>query len=404
MRPIYLDYAATTPMDPKVAKVIAKYTTKGFGNPSSLHSFGQRAMGVVDKARAQIAKVISADFRELLFTGSATEANNLALRGAVKKFREVFPSIRPRIIVSAIEHESVLETAKDLEREGVECMVIPVDERGVIDLERLQKELNERTAIVSVMYVNNEVGSIQPIREIASVIEKFKLKIGNSSHYYPLFHTDAVQAFQYFPCDTHILGVDLMTLSAHKLCGPKGIGALFIKNQKSKIKNQNGGNNYVVPIITGGGQEFGMRSGTENVAGIAGFGEAIVLADKCRKKEYARILRLKHLLWKEIHSLFPKTKVNGSKETEFKDVAPHILNVAFQEFPSDELLTRFDMAGIAVSTGSACASRAPTHSHVLSALLIKGAQGIRFSFGRTTTKEEINEVVRRMRTIANRRG
>ncbi|MFA6407419.1 MAG: cysteine desulfurase family protein [Candidatus Paceibacterota bacterium] len=400
MKPIYLDYAATAPMDLKVAKAMAHYAAESFGNPSSLHSFGQEAMGAVDKARAQIATILGAGFRELLFTGSATEANNLALRGAVKKFCGEFPSVKPRIVISAIEHESVLETAKDLEREGVECIIIPVDTRGVIDIKKLYEAINTNTVLVSVMYVNNEVGSIQPIREIASVIASLRdvsRREKNSSYPYPLFHTDAVQAFQYFSCDVTTLGVDLMTLSAHKLYGPKGVGVLFVKNQKDKI-------GCVAPLITGGGQEFGMRSGTENVAGIVGFAEAITLATARRKKEFVRALGLKRLLWKGINNLFPEAMVNGSGESDFKDAAPHILNVAFNEFPSDELLARFDIAGIAVSTGSACASRAPTHSHVLSALFKGGARGIRFSLGRITTQEEISEVIRRMGKISRRQG
>ncbi|MEK7089470.1 MAG: cysteine desulfurase family protein, partial [Patescibacteria group bacterium] len=347
MKHIYFDHAASTPVRREVVKAMMPYFSTHFGNPSSLHSTGQIAIAAIDKAREMVAKAINASFREIIFTGSATEANNLALRGAVRVFKLANPNIKPRVIISAIEHESVLETAKDLSRDGVEFVMIPVNENGVIDIPRLKYELNERTVIVSVMYVNNEIGTVEPIVEIASVIKNYKLKIKNSSRSYPLLHTDAVQAFNYFECDVNMLGIDMMTLSGHKIGGPKGVGCLYVKNTK-----------LTAPIITGGGQEFGLRSGTENIACIVGFAEAIKLAIKERKKEYTRLLTLKKYFWINIKKILPDAHVYGFPEKQFAHASPHILNVAWRGAPLDDTLVRLDMMGIAASSGSACASRA----------------------------------------------
>lgn len=389
MKRIYLDHAASTPVRADAARAMAPLFTKQFGNASSLHSFGQDAIAALDGARTKIARLANVSFRDVVFTGSATEANNLALRGAVKRFREVHKGVHPRIIVSSIEHESILETAKDLERDGVEVITLPVDTRGIVDIARLKSSLNERTVLVSIMYVNNEIGTVQSISEISSVIENFKLKIKNSSRVYPLFHTDAVQAFNYYSCDMNELHVDMMTLSAHKIGGPKGVGALLARDREAR--------KLLVPVMTGGGQEFGMRSGTENVAAIAGFAAAARAAAKERAKESARLHALKKYFWKELKNIRPDARLHGMEEARFSDASPHIVNVTFPNVPVDELLVRLDMAGIAVSSGSACASRAAEHSHVLSALLANAARGVRFSFGRTTTRAELVEALGRMR-------
>ncbi len=239
---IYLDYAAATPLDPRVKEVFLPYMQEKFGNPGSLHSFGQEALTAVDNAREIVAKAVGAGFREIIFTSSATEANNLALRGVIKSYisgnqPKISANQRPRIIVSAIEHESVLNTAQDLEREGVEVIYIPVGSEGFIDVKELEKALNEQTVLVSVMHANNVIGTIQPIAEISKIIRNFK----NSNSNYPLFHTDAAQSFQYLDCDINKLGVDLLTLSGHKMCGPKGVGGLYIRRPDN-----------LKPIITGG--------------------------------------------------------------------------------------------------------------------------------------------------------
>src|SRR3989344_1209544 len=320
---IYLDYAATTPMDARVLRVMRPYFSEKFGNPGSLHSFGQEAMGAIDRSRETVAKIQGVGFRDVIFTGSATEANNLVLRGVVRAVKNIRT---PRVIVSAIEHESVLKTAQDLEEEGlIELKILPVDEDGIARLSTLKKLLNENTVLVSVMYANNETGAIQPIAEISEIIADFKRseyhelhpnypkknkKKDNLEHSdeirnirvagaYPLFHTDAVQAVQYLDCGPGKLGADFMTISGHKIYGPKGIGALVARainpkhqtlnskwldhahhpelaeGQPQNLKSKNfeysnlglvSGFPGVRPLVTGGGQEFGLGSGTENVA------------------------------------------------------------------------------------------------------------------------------------------
>ena len=441
-----MDYAATTPMDMKVKKAMAPYFSAppagGFGNPGSLHFFGQKAMTAVDESREKIAKAINADFREIIFTGSATEANNLALRGVVKGFRfqilgfsnknqkytltpntqNLTPqNLTPRIIVSAIEHDSILETCRDLEREEIEIIYLPVNKQGIIDLKKLKESLNERTVLVSIMCANNEIGIVQNIAGISKIIKDFKKE--NFFSKYPLFHTDAVQAFQFLDCDVNKLGVDLMTLSAHKIYGPKGIGTLYINsklqtpnykqilNSKNKIQNKKtkiwdlGFGIWDLPVVkpltTGGGQEFGLRSGTENVAAIVGFAKAIELVSNSRELENKRVRQLTDYFWRELKKLSPKAEINGLKDLRFMiyDLRklPNILNVYFPNQNSQDLLIKLDLNGIAVSSGSACSARATKPSHVLKAIGLsdkKIKSSLRFSLGKFTTKEEINRALK----------
>ncbi len=229
---IYLDYAASTPVDPEVEKAMRPYFRKIFGNPGSLHWFGQEASAAVFEARQKIAKALGAKYNEVFFTGSATEANNLALRGSLMSLKSL--KFEPKVIVSSIEHESVLETARNLEKSGVKVAYIPVDKNGIVRIDILKKELDEDTVLVSVMYANNEIGTIQPIKEITEIIKNFKIQNPKSKIQ---FHTDAVQALQFLDCNVQNLGVDLMTISAHKIYGPKGIGALYIRNSELRITN-----------------------------------------------------------------------------------------------------------------------------------------------------------------------
>ena len=405
MRRIYFDYAASTPVDPEVAREISLALKNNFGNPGSLHYFGQKAMALVDRSRETIAKAIGAEFREIVFTGSATEANNLALRGAVKFFSASAPagysSRQPvfnrknlplRIIVSSIEHESVLETARDLEKEGIEIIYLPVDKNGIVDLKKLEKSLNERTILVSVMYANNETGTIQPITEIAEIIKNFREKHHPNPYTLspiPYFHTDAAQVFQFLDCDVKNLGVDLITLSAHKIYGPKGIGALYVHNQQPTTYN-------LQPIITGGKQEFGLRSGTENVALIKGFAKAIELAVKKRNSEKNRIKNLSRYFFKEIKKIVPSAVLNSSKAAKTEGL-PNILNINFPGYDAESLLIKFDLNGIAVSRGSACIARSSQSSYVLKEMGVSENQqrsSLRFSFGRFTTKEEISSALK----------
>ena len=392
MEKIYLDYAASTPVDPRVFEAMKPYFTEKFGNPGSLHSFGQEAIAVVDKSRETIAKAIDVDFREIIFTGSATEANNLVLRGVAVAFAKK-NGVHPQIIISSIEHESVFETARDLEQWGIEVIYLPVDKRGIVDLEKLKASLNDRTALVSIMYANNEIGTIQPIAEISKIVQGFRVRTASelpSFRAYPLLHTDAVQAFQFLDCNPKKLGVDLMTFSAHKMYGPKGIGALYIRD---------GGTMKFSPQTTGGGQEFGLRSGTENVPLIAGFAKAVEMVTSDKEQVTRKIKELRDHFLGELKKIYPKAEMNGCENHmphATCHMSPHILNVYFPNHESQDLLTKFDMAGLAVSAGSACRSRAVESSYVIEALGYskdRAKWSIRFSFGRPTTREEVDQAL-----------
>ena len=389
---IYLDYAATTPVDPAALHAMKPYFSEKFGNAGSLHSFGQEAIAAVDRAREDLARVLSAEFREVVFMGSATEANNLALRGIVKQVASGKWQVagRPRIIVSSIEHESILETAKDLERDGIEIVYLSVNARGVVDLEKLKESLTENTILVSVMYVNNEIGTVQPIKEVSKAIQEFRSRLPLATCHLPLFHCDASQAFNYFNCDVNVLGVDLMTLSSHKIYGPKGAAALYVRADSFPL---------LAPLTAGGGQEFGLRSGTENVPAIVGFAKAVELVEAGREKESKHIAVLRDQFSRGIKKVFPKAEINGAS---FPDSSPHILNIYFPSHDAQDILTQLDLAGIAASSGSACRSRAMESSYVIEALGYSKARArssIRFSFGRPTTKKEIDSALRVLQKI-----
>jgi len=478
---IYLDYAAATPVDPRVFRAMKPYFTDAFGNPGSLHSFGQEAIAAVDQSRETIARAIGAEFREIIFTGSATEANNLALRGMVAEWQsgraagtEHVPQFRspatlqPRIIISAIEHESVLETARDLEKNGAEVVYLPVNRQGIVNLKKLEESLNERTVLVSVMYANNEIGTIQPIAEIAKVVQKFRDKdkvtgikeeknvpLSLSPYPCPIFHTDAAQAFQFLDCNVQNLGMDMMTLSAHKIYGPKGAGALFMKHGAGGKGKKNSISNVPLamsPLLAGGGQEYGLRSGTENVPAIVGFAKAVELLFQCSeehqnegKKTFQcseehwnkEIAGLRDRLWRGIKKICPQAEINGvdlsansesvanerilkfAKGPLFAEALPNILNVFFPGHAAQDLLTQFDLHGLAVSSGSACRSRAMESSYVIEALglgqgtrdkdnrqtgtdpiihvplsMSRARSSLRFSLGRPTTKQEIDAALK----------
>jgi len=381
MKKIYLDYAATTPVDPAVLRAMEPYFTERFGNPGSVHSFGQEAITAVDRSREAIAAALGTGFRNIIFTSGATEANNLAIRGALPIAREHSKNFeRPRIIVSAIEHESVIETARAVMRMGAEVVHVPVSPDGIVDEKKIKEALNERTVLVSIMYANNEIGSVQPIAAIAKMVREFRASLGKSAHaVYPLLHTDAAQALQFLDCNVERLGVDLMTLSAHKVYGPKGVGALYVRDVK-----------MLWSTARGGGQEFGLRSGTENVPAIVGFAKALELALAAREKESVRLAALRDGLWENIKKAFPKAEKNGEPGL------PNILNVYFPGHAAQDLLTKFDLAGLAASSGSACNSRAIEPSYVIEALGYskeRAASSIRFSLGRPTTPTETEEAV-----------
>lgn len=359
------------------------YWSERFGNPGSLHSFGQEAMTAVDQSREQIANLIGAQFREIIFTGSATEANNLVLRGTVMAWKKKNPQLTPRIIVSAIEHEAILETARDLEKEGVEVVYLPVDAEGMVRRNELIASLNDQTVLVSIMYGNNEVGTIQSIEEIVKVISEFRAERGSL---YPLLHTDAAQAFPYRSLRVDELAVDYATFSGHKMYSPKGVGVLYARQLTE--------HQLLSPVMTGGGQEFGFRSGTENVPLIVGLARGMILADEHRTKEAKRLYAFKDLFFKELRKADRKILLNGSATERG---LPHILSVSFSKIVASDLLVYLDLHGIAVSTGSACQARSPKPSHVLKALSFEAGRinrSVRFGFGRETTKGELNATVR----------
>ena len=434
MKRIYLDYAATTPIDKEVVRAIQPFISGKFGNPSSIHSFGQEAQGALDDARAKVAGAIQADFREIIFTSSATEANNLALHGFFKelKRRGAGPSTggaRPRLITTEIEHESVLGACRALEGErvdpvrgrpadplrlvedeargsatstlgrsasnGVEVIYLPVDADGRIKISALEKALNKNTVLVSVMYANNEIGTVQPISEIAQAIHKFKAE---QKSFFPLFHTDAVQAFQFLDCDVQKLGVDFMTISGHKIYGPKGAGALYARNFTKKEHN----GIFLSPLILGGGQEFALRSGTQNAAAIFGFAKAAELAVRHRAKEARRIAALRQKLWSGIKKLVPNAEINGSASIGQEKSLPNILNVYFPGENAQDLLIKLDLSGVAVSAGSACSARFSKPSHVVRALGCDSERtqsNLRFSLGRPTTEKEISKTLKVLKAI-----
>ena len=415
MKHIYLDYAATTPIDKKVLDSMIPFLEQegNFGNSGSLHSFGQKAMAAIDDARIALAKTITANRREIIFTSGATEANNLIIRGVLKSFFKNQKNsssgsqgcaIIPRIIISAIEHPSVIETVRALEKEGaIDAVYLPVNGAGVVDLKALEKNLDDKTILVSVMWVNNETGVIQPITEISKIIANFreelriknnesgensKLKIQNSI--YPLFHTDAVQAFNCFDLNVIKSGVDLMTLSSHKIYGPKGIGASYIKNGVESV---------IEPMATGGDQEYGLRSGTENVPAIVGFASAAGMTHGVYKTESERLKKLSERFFEKIKDKFSDVEINGSIDNR----SPHIINLYFPGHKN--LGMALDMAGIAASAGSACAQRYEKPSHVLFAMAmddtrIKGS--IRFSFGRFTTPKDVDDAIERIIIVLNK--
>ena len=401
-----MDYAATTPVDPDVADKIKKffdYKIDNFGNPSSIHYFGQRAKSALDFSREKIAKAITANHREIIFTSSATEANNLILRGILKAYYKKYGGCKtmPKFIISSVEHPSILETAAALEKDGsVEVAYLPVDSHGIVDLAALKKELNERTILVSVMWVSNETGSIQPISEIVNLVQNFrrsKLQMANnkknekSEDYnltaaYPLIHTDAVQAFNLFDLNVIKSGVDLMTLSSHKIYGPKGAGAAYIKGGADRA-------DFIEPIITGGDQEYGLRSGTENVPAIAGFSKAAEISSSTYKSEFKRLQGLSERFFENLKKEMPEVEINGSMDRR----SPNIINIYFPRH--ENLGITLDIVGVAASAGSACAQRYEKPSYVLSAMGYpqeRVKQSIRFSFGRFSTEEEIDDASERI--------
>ncbi|MDD5317682.1 MAG: cysteine desulfurase family protein [Candidatus ainarchaeum sp.] len=364
----YLDNSATTMTDPEAVKAMLPYFTESYGNPSSLHSFGTEAREAVEKARAQVARLVGAKPGEIVFTSGGTESDNLALRGAAGAGK---PGAN-RIVTSNVEHPAVLETCKSLEARGARTDYLRIDRDGFVSPVDAARIVSERTAIVSVMLANNEIGTIQPVQEVAV---ECRARARNA-----LVHTDAVQAAGKIPVDVERLGVDLLSLASHKFHGPKGVGALFVREGVR-----------LSPAMTGGGHEKGLRSGTENVPGIVGMGKAAEIARENLGEDAARMTRLRDRL---IDGLLPveETFLNGSREKRL----PNNANLRFLGIEGESLVLLLDGEGVAASTGSACSSKKLQASHVLLALGIPEWQAhgsLRLTLSRFTTDEEVSRAV-----------
>ena len=382
---VYLDYAATTPVDKEVLAAMEPYFCGKFGNASSAHFFGREAREAVEKARQQAADFLGCEAKEVIFTSCATESNNLAIKGLMKAFRQAQGvNFKPHIITSAIEHHCVLHTCESLEKDGlVEITYLPVNKEGIVEIESVEKAIKDNTILVSIMYANNEIGTIQPIEEIGELIKKYNenpstrsARSGNKI----FFHVYAVQAINYLDCAVDKLGVDLLSLSAHKFYGPKGVGALYIRKGVPIARIQDGGE-----------QEFKMRAGTLNVPGIVGLGEAITKV-RSLKSEVENILKLRDKLIDGVLKSVSNSKINGSREKRL----PNNANFSFPGAEGEAILLALDLEGIAVSTGSACASENLNPSHVLVALGLGPEDthsSARMTLGKYTTEEEINRVL-----------
>jgi len=367
MRKVYLDYAATTPVDPRVLEAMKPYFYKKFGNSMSLHSFGLEAKQALEESRETVTKFMNANSEEVIFTGSATESINSVIKGIAFANKEK----GKHIITSAIEHHAVLESCKWLEEQGFEITYLPVDMYGFVDLEKLENSIKKDTVLVSIMHANNEIGTIEPIEEIGKICKEKDV----------LFHTDAVQGFGKIPIDVNKMNIDLLSLSAHKFYGPKGVGATFIR-KGTKID----------PLLHGGGHEFGLRSSTENIAGIVGLAEAVRLREKEMKPEAAKLTKLRDYLIKNVLKI-ENSYLNGHPTKRL----PNNANFWFAFIEGEALIIQLDSYGIAASTGSACSSSILEPSHVLMAIGLKHEEAhgsLRLSLGKYTTKSEIDYAIK----------
>jgi len=361
-RSIYLDYCATTPVHPEVKSAIMTTLERSFGNPSSMHWAGREAAKLLDDARIEVATEIGSAQSEIVFTSGATESDNLALLGIMRQYQ---PG-KAHLITSAIEHHAILHTAQQLEQEGYDVTYVPVDNQGLVDPAVLQKAIRPETRMISIMLVNNEVGSIQPLAEIGKVARENEI----------YFHTDAVQGIGYLNIDVNALNVDLLSLSAHKFYGPKGIGALYVRDGVR-----------ITPLTYGGSQEMGLKPGTENLPGIVGLGAAIRLVRQHKDQERIRLAHMRESIISKLREKIPGLIVNGPVS-----ISPHVLSVSFPGADAEMMLIRLNGAKIAVSLGSACTSKDIEPSHVLTSMGLPYEQiegTLRISFGYPTTEDEL---------------
>ena len=381
-RLIYMDYAATTPVRPEVVQAMLPYFSEGFGNPSSIYELAQQSRGAVDQSRRSIAKALGCRASEVVFTSGGTESDNAAIKGVATALR----NIGNHVITTSIEHHAVLHACHQLEQFGFDVTYLPVDEHGLLDPVDVAGAITERTVLVSVMLANNEIGTIQPVAEIAAAVKREALRFDRKIY----VHTDAVQAVGAIDVNVRDLGVDLLSLSGHKLHGPKGIGALYIKRGTP-----------FEPLILGGGQERERRSGTENVPSIVGLAEAIRLAEGERTALTERLIKLRDMIIHGIHERIPNAKLNGHPTTRL----PNNVNVSFENVEGEPILLGLDFAGICASSGSACSSASLEPSHVLTAIGLPAdlAQGsLRITIGRETTDEDVDYMIETLTDLVGR--
>ena len=387
MKRIYLDHNATTPTHPEVVKAMTPYYEEVYGNASSIHRFGQEARKAIDEAREKVANFIGAKVEEIVFTSGGTEADNFAIKGVVyaneKKGKH--------IITSSIEHHAVLNPCKYLEGKGFEVTYLPVDKNGVVNPDDVRKAITDKTIFITIMHANNEVGTIEPIEEIGEIAKEKGI----------IFHTDAVQSVGKIGVNVNKLNVNLLSLSGHKIYGPKGIGALYIRK-----------GTRIEPLLVGGSHEKNRRAGTENVPGIVGLGKAVEIAHRDMEEENKQIIHLRDRLWDGIKQKIDSVKLNGNPLQTLNQSKlgsgqglPNTLNVSFKFVEGESIILNLDMQGIAVSSGSACTSGSLEPSHVLKAMGVDPAtaQGsIRFSLGRNNTEDDIDHVLKVLPEIVSR--
>ncbi|MGI6606033.1 MAG: cysteine desulfurase family protein [Peptococcia bacterium] len=376
MPKVYLDHSATTPVRPEVARLVMEYMTEKFGNPSTLYFYGREAKKAVEKAREQVAALIKADSEEIIFTSGGTEGDNLAILGIARAYAEN----GQHIITSAVEHHAVLEACRSLEQQGFRLTVLPVDEDGRVSVAELEKALSPDTILISIMHVNNEVGTIQPVEEIGKLARQRGV----------ILHIDGVQSVGKVPVDIGALQADLLTGSGHKIYGPKGTGFLYLRKG---IK--------LAPLVWGGGQEKAYRPGTENVAGIVGLGLAAELAGQELHTEMPRLATLRNMLIKGLQENIPDTKLNGPQVGR----VPTNVNLRFAGVEGEALLQALDLKGICASSGSACSAGAVNPSHVLLAMGLSRAEAkssLRMTLGRDNTEEQVAYVLEQLPPLIER--
>jgi len=375
MKNVYMDYAATTPVDPRILKAMKPYFLKNYGNTMSLHSFGVKAKEALEDSREKVARLMNAKPKEIVFTGSATESDNLALKGIAFANRDK----GKHIIVSSIEHHAVLEPTKWLEKQGFEVTYLPVDQYGLVDLNKLENAIRKDTVLVSIIFGNNEIGVIQDIKGIGKICRERGV----------YFHSDATQVFGKVPIDVKKMNIDLLTVNAHKMYGPKGVGGLYIKDGVE-----------IEPLIHGGGHEFGLRSSTVNVASIVGFGKVAEMQKREMAKEAKKQIKLRNKLIKQVLKI-EDSHLNGHPTKRL----PNNANFWFSYIEGESLIMQLNMKGIAASTGSACSSESLEPSHVLLAIGLKPEEAhgsLRLTIGKYTKKEEVNYVLKVLPRVINK--